>query len=349
MPTAMNGASEFVYRRPKWGRGMITDQDARFLHDLILEVRPPVAIEVGVASGCSSVHILQAMSTYLPEAEAGRIWLHAYDITARCYFDETRATGAAVAELTPHLLAHYRFTVGDVLCARQQLARLQTRFAFIDANHLHPWATADLLGLSPMLAPGAWIALHDIRLPLLERRRGTRGHGPRHLFETWPGEKRRGGTDDNIGAIRMPLDPAQVRPALSRALRRPWEIDLPASILEALAIAARPVSMVAKRDAFRILQREAARRPLYICGAGQAARTLAGELRLHDVIVTAFADRHPHALGATLDGLPIHTRTSLSRSSRPRPFLAVSGTFATQIDAELASTGWVRGEDYVVF
>jgi hypothetical protein len=346
----MSVEAQFVYRRPKWGRGMITDQDARFLHDLIVEMRPHVAIEVGVASGCSSVAILEAMATYRTDALMGDVWLHAYDIAERCYFNESKRTGAAVAELTPWHASRYRFTVGDVVIARQQLAGLEAPFAFIDGNHLHPWASADLLGLLPMMAPAAWIAVHDIRLPLLERRRGARGHGPRHLFDTWPGEKRQGGSDDNIGAIRLPDDPCQAAQWLERSFRRPWEVALPASTTSALRIKVRPVKVVPKNEALRELAKAAARqRPLYVCGAGQAARALASELQRRDLPVTAFADRQPRPQGLTIDGLPVEPREQLSRSRRPKPFMAVSGVFAIEIDAELASEGWVRGEDYVVF
>src|SRR5262245_17435611 len=48
MPTDVKERAKFVYSRPTWGRGMITEDDARFLHDLVLEIRPDVAVEVGV-------------------------------------------------------------------------------------------------------------------------------------------------------------------------------------------------------------------------------------------------------------------------------------------------------------
>jgi cephalosporin hydroxylase len=327
---------------------MVTEDDARFLHELVLELRPEVTVEVGVASGCSSVHILSAMARYRRKVD-GEIWLHAFDIAERCYFDESKATGAAVAELTPELRAHYRFTVGNVLLARQMLTGLQAPFAFIDANHLHPWAAADLVGLLPALAPGAWVAVHDIRLPLLERRKGARGHGPRHLFEQWPGEKRQGGTDDNIGAIRLPDSPADVTGWLRRTFSQPWEVTLPQEICAALAITPRPMSMISRREGLRLLQRAARRqRPLYVCGSGQAARALVGEMRHESLEVAAFLDRDV-VPGRELDGLPVRSRAQVSRSESPRPFLAVSGIYAEDIDAELNSDGWIRGEDYVVF
>lgn len=335
------------YRRPKWGRGMITADDARFLQALILEYRPQVAIEIGVASGCSSAAILDAMSQCRDDADP--IWLYAFDVAERCYFDSSHPTGAAVAELTPWNEPHYHFTVGDVLLAREHLTGMNAPFAFIDANHLHPWATADLIGLLPCLAPRAWVALHDIRLPLIERRKNSRGQGARHLFDAWPGEKRQGGSDDNIGAIRLPTDLRAVPAMLRQSLQQPWEVALPEAVCAALSIVPRPVAVVPKPQALRLIASAAAQeRPLYVCGTGQAGRALAGELRRRELSIAGFAGRDPIERGAVIDGLPVQSRQALSRAGQPRPFMAVSGLYAAEIDAELASAGWVRGTDYVV-
>lgn len=103
------------------------------------------------------------------------------------------------------------------------------------------------------------------------------------------------------------------------------------------------------RDAVGVVQRAvAARRPVYVCGASGLARGLAKWLRQQGVIVTAFVDRAPHALGATLDGLPIQPVTSLSLDDPRRPFMTVVGSSAADIDADLASAGWVRDQDYIV-
>jgi hypothetical protein len=326
---------------------MITEGDARFLHDLILDVHPSVAIELGVASGCSSAVILEAMRQ-CPNATKG-VRLHAFDITERCYFDSSHPTGDAVAELTPWNVPHYRFTVGDVLVARERLAGQNVPFAFIDANHLHPWATVDLLGLLPALAPSAWVALHDVRLPFVPGRMDTRGHGARHLFETWPGEKRQGGTDDNIGAIRLPDNLDDTRAIAQASLRQPWEVGLPTEVCAALNIKAHPIGLMPKPDALRMLAKAAARRrPLYVCGSGQAGRALVGELRRRNLTVAGFVDRDPAKQGHVVDGLRVECRRNLSLQSDPRPFMVLTGMFAPEIDAELASSGWRRGKDFVV-
>lgn len=353
----MSVHTAFVYRRPAWGQGMITLEDARFLHDLIQEARPQVAIELGVASGCSSVTILEAMRQcrdmqMMPAAgEPHRrqpVWLHAFDITPRCYFEPSQLTGAAVSELTPWNVPHYEFAVGDGLTAREHLSGRQVPMAFIDANHLHPWATADLLALLPVLTAGAWVVLHDVRLPFLTGRVDPRGHGPRRLFENWPGEKRQGGTEDNMGAIRLPDDLSDVPALVGQSLQCPWEAALPAPLGATLGIKARPIGLLPKPEAFRVLARAARRRPVYVCGSGRAGRALASELQRRHLSVTGFVDRDPARAGDIVDGLRVEYRDSLSRESQPKPFMVLAGMFATEIDLELASRGWRRGEDYVV-
>jgi len=89
-------------------------------------------------------------------------------------------------------------------------------------------------------------------------------------------------------------------------------------------------------------------RPVFVAGVDGLSRHLATLLRAHGVIVTAFVDPGPHALGATLDGLPIQPVASLSPVDPRHPFIAVAGPAATDIDIELASTGWIRDENYVV-
>jgi len=205
---------QFLYRQPHWCRETLTEDDARFLYDLVLDVRPDVAVEVGVDSGCASVHILSAMATYRQKA-LGDVWLHGFDVAEWCDADASKTTGAAVAELTPELRSHYRLMIGDVPMAQRMLTGLHATFASIDGDRLHGWAATDLAGLLPVLVPGAWIALHDIRLSSFERWNG-RGHEIGHLFDQWPGDKRRGGTEGNIGAIRLPENLDDVTRWLSR-------------------------------------------------------------------------------------------------------------------------------------
>ncbi len=341
-------SSPFVYRRPRWGRGTITNEDARFLHDLVVELRPPVVVELGVASGCSSVVLLEALARVRQHAAPEEVWLHSFDVMDRCYFDPSRPVGAAVAQLTPRLLGHWRLTIGDALRARHQLAGMAAQMAFIDANHLHPWPAADLLALMPVLAPGAWVALHDIRLPLLGLPKSN-GHGPMHLFENWPGEKRSGGTDHNIGAIRLFSDNQDIRSILGSVLKKPWEAELPPATRATLGIKAQPVvpsRLLQRRErALRTAQRAvAASRPIYIWGTGQAGRGLLALFRNKRLPVQAFVDRDPAKQGLTIEGLVVLPPNGVAPSSVPRPFITFGGSFAAEIASALDAAGWSRSD-----
>jgi hypothetical protein len=338
----------FVFRRPRWGRGTITDEDARFLHDLVLEMAPPAMVELGVASGCSSAVLLEALAKAVRQETPDGIWLHSFDVMDHCYFDPARPVGAAVAELLPHLLEHWGLTVGDALQARVQLAGRDLPLAFIDANHLHPWAAADLLALLPVLAPGAWVALHDIRLPLLGLPK-SQGHGPLHLFEQWQGPKRSGGTNDNIGAIRLPCDVREARAILEKVLESPWEAELPEATLDALGIGARPVlashSVEKRRRAVLVLRGAVDQsRPVYIWGTGQAGRGLLTFLRKRSLPVQAFVDRDPARQGQVVDGLRVCSPAEVTPAKVPRPFFVFTGTYAEEIAAALETAGWAGGD-----
>ena len=64
--------------------------------------------------------------------------------------------------------------------------------------------------------------------------------------------------------------------------------------------------------------------------------------------VSGFVDRDPARHGQLIDGLLVEPRSRLLLESDPKPFLVLSGMFATEIDAELAASGWRRGKDFVV-
>ena len=122
-------------------------------------------------------------------------------------------------------------------------------FAFIDANHKHPAPTADLLWLLPALAPGAWVALHDINLPRVaevygEYHNGEKvpwaDRGAKELFDGWPWEKISGRAigsrivGSNIGAIRIPSDVSVLD--LRMIIESPWEMVPNQSMLKVLGL-----------------------------------------------------------------------------------------------------------------
>ena len=215
---------------PAWVAGSVGIADAMMLYDAAFCLRPRLVAEIGTAAGVSACALLLALrDAGVPlRREDGLTALHTFDAQERCYFDASRAIGAAIAEMTPDLAhgatVHAGCTAAD---AGATLPARSVELAFIDADHRHPMPTADLLALAPALAPGAWVVLHDLAL---HESAGGREYGPIALYDAWPFEKFRGDRAANgkpgcanVGLIRLPDRPlvaSDVRGALERA----WEV-----------------------------------------------------------------------------------------------------------------------------
>jgi hypothetical protein len=225
------------YTPPHWVTGHISSEDAQFLGAVVEHVRPGAAVEIGVASGCSSAWMLTVMSSYQPADPGGR-WLVSYDVATRCYFNPDYPVGAAVGDVCPELRERWVLRTGDALTARHELAGLGVTLplAFIDAHHAHPWPTADLMALLPVLTPEAWVVLHDVRLPELNPQ--FQDFGALHLFREWPWERLEGDGERNIGAIRLPASRGDAADACRAILDLPWQVDLPRRIVDELQIQA---------------------------------------------------------------------------------------------------------------
>jgi len=225
------------YDPPAWAAGCISMHDAMFLYDLVRGIRPPPrrVIEVGVASGASTVLLLGAMAD---AGLGGEGVVQSFELHPYCYFDRSKPVGCLVGELAPELAGLWKLHVrGTAREAGQMFREERVSFAFIDADHRHPAPTADLLWLLPSLAPGAWVALHDVDLPNVaaahERRTGEKvmwhERGAKELFDGWPFEKIRGGTvgehcgGTNIGAICVP-EGVKAKD-LKHIVEKVWEVE----------------------------------------------------------------------------------------------------------------------------
>jgi predicted O-methyltransferase YrrM len=221
-----------MYRPPAWVRGGCSGGDVEFLLEMVMGVQPHLVLELGVASGTSSAALLFALDQ-LPASATGRM-LHSCDVRATCYFDASRSTGAAVADLYPHHRAAWHLdTDSDARRVRMSLPDGSVDLCFIDANHCHPWPLLDLLHVAPLVRPEGWVVLHDIELPRLHPQ--FQVHGPLWLFEAWPFNKIHGVAGSvNIGAVQLPRQLADLVPIARALLERGWEhapttwdIDLP--------------------------------------------------------------------------------------------------------------------------
>jgi predicted O-methyltransferase YrrM len=206
------------YARPEWAKGAIGREDAAFLFDMVAALRPRNLAEVGVASGVSTVFLSTLLSDRFPESR-----LYACDKRTTLYDNPSKPVGAFLFEVFGRVPSNLTLEPGVSSSAIRSSQRRPERFDFIflDANHDHPWPCLDLLSLLDIVQPGAWIVLHDVRLPLIVK--DNPGFGPLYLSRRWPGAKKMlGGVGANIGAIRLFEDPRQSADALMCVLELPW-------------------------------------------------------------------------------------------------------------------------------
>ncbi len=236
LPMDRSWTSRFAdtYASPSWSSGYVNHRDTLLLWDVIEAVRPRRVVEVGTASGVSAASIAAALELFCSELdEPGEpASVHTFDISAHCYFDQTRDVGSAVGEVAPDLLQrveiHPRSTAFDA-CRRHVPGQID--LAFIDGDHRHPAPTFDLLALIDALRPGAWVVLHDIEMTALgnsiDRPDWSCVTGAERLFKRWPFDKVQPGYPDaalnNIGAIRMPENRWDAVVFLLGLVVEPWE------------------------------------------------------------------------------------------------------------------------------
>lgn len=205
---------------PEWVRGATPIGDAAFLREMVTAHAPVQVLELGVAAGVSAAYLLHALDG-LPDVPGGRL-LRSCDVQPMCYFDAARATGAAVQTMYPRPRTRWLLdTNTDARRLSQSLPPGSIDLTFIDANHYHPWPLLDLLHLSVLAARGSWTILHDINLPIIAPRFAA--WGAKRLFDQWPFEKITGGSQQNIGAVRLPDDVTRLTPLAHALLEQTWE------------------------------------------------------------------------------------------------------------------------------
>lgn len=212
-----------MYRqRPAWTVASISEYDAAFFAGLVMAVKPRKVVEVGVASGWGSVMLLQALET----AGVADYQYIGVDIAERFFYDANYATGQAVGEMVPALASRYRLLTGRAIAEVAPELGGGIDFAFIDAHHMHPWATLDLLSLLPFLVPGSWVAMHDLNLCRKEDQE-HRNRGPKYLFDAWDEDRAHSiQVPTMAGAIRLGARPEEHLPLLLDVLYTPWELPV---------------------------------------------------------------------------------------------------------------------------
>lgn len=205
--------------------GAINRADAAFLFDMIMRARPRAIAEIGVASGISTAFLATLLGDRLRESR-----LYSFDAVRTLPGDPPKPVGACLFELFGELPANLTLAAGVASTEIRSWPQCPQDFdfVFLDAHHGHPWPCNDLLSILDLIVPGSWVVLHDVWLPIVNRKFQT--FGPLYLYQTWPGEKcTPSGDGTNIGAIRLFDDPADSAAALIQCCTIPWQVRLPHS------------------------------------------------------------------------------------------------------------------------
>ncbi len=222
-------------RPNRYAFGMLPPPDTFFAAACTSILNPPVAIEIGTASGFSAA-VLAKIMALRREQDGSRldgILVHTIDYKAQAPDDPTKPVGFGIALIAPELLPHIAVhPLKESSRCHELVPPGELAFAFVDGNHRHPWPLLDVLRVQQVIRDG-WILLHDIDLPgLTERARAAGeqiahfpGAGAQHVFDFWPGEKVSGG---NIGAIKTPKRQPSLRGFVEKLRGLPAEVS-PAS------------------------------------------------------------------------------------------------------------------------
>jgi predicted O-methyltransferase YrrM len=207
--------------------GNISGEDGAFLLTMIERQRPRHVLEIGIASGTSSLMMLAFLDRLGEDTR-----LTSVDAVDRYYGNPARKVGYLVPEWYGSVPDRWTVLTGcgaagldDHPALRDQALARRFDLAFIDANHAHPWPTLDVLCILPFLQPGSWVVLHDINLPLLG---DYPQFGPAHLLRGWAGQAM---IDEdpgvpNTGALKLWVSDATSVADLLPILSLPWQVAL---------------------------------------------------------------------------------------------------------------------------
>lgn len=231
---------QFVAARPKWVIGSLSHSDARFLFRTVLGARTGLVVEIGTASGFSTALTCEALRiAHQAGVIGGEFRVVSYDISPKFYADQTKRCGDAAREQLPAgMLEHIDFR-NPAMAAEvpERHGQDSVQLLFIDAAHVHPWPTLDLLACLDALSPGASVLLHDINLPVIHAR--FPHWGVKHLFDDLDLPKAVP-TDcpiPNIGRITIPADKNQLRQRLLEIVAgHEWQTEVPADYLAKLGV-----------------------------------------------------------------------------------------------------------------
>lgn len=206
-----------IARKPAWVKNEIKAIEAETIASEIQTKECKSAIEVGVASGFSSVVIFAALSK-----STATPLLYSFDLSRECYFDKEHMTGDALTEMIGSQRGYVLrtgLTSGDI---DSSMVPEPVDFVFIDASHKTPWAALDLISTSRFLAPRATIAFHDVDM-IFKKATWRNNNGSRDIYRCWIGEKYRYEGATNLGFVVYEGDREALLLSIAASLLCDWD------------------------------------------------------------------------------------------------------------------------------
>ena len=241
MSIATNSPQQIIEHSLAWWRyfpGSPTKDELEFLVESIIEKKPKLMLELGVAAGCSTVCILKTLS----QLENVSI-LHSVDSLDYYYKDDSKPVGFLVDAIDPDLKNNWILHVQNSSLDISNILNDQEKidYLFIDAGHSHPWASIDLLAVLPFLEDDAIVCFHDINLPLVYPH--IQEWGPKWLFDELRCWKRvqvpsDGFLHSNIGLIKID-DKDSIEESIKKVIHsKPWQTIIDDEHLKRLRVSA---------------------------------------------------------------------------------------------------------------
>jgi len=154
----------------------IDGHDATFIFNALVDARPAKVVEIGCASGLSTALMAKMLE------EIGPASITSYDIAHKFWMDPSKEVGYLVKKIADSSATEITLRRGKLsLDISSDFEPGSIDFAFIDANHQHPWPLIDTLAILPLMREGAYIVHHDLQL--YRDRNWTPGIGPKVLYD----------------------------------------------------------------------------------------------------------------------------------------------------------------------
>ncbi len=325
------------YNPPKWATSYIGPNDVTFITELIENKKPKDIIEIGVASGFSSLILLQALDSYVDKGH-----LHSFDILENCHFNNSYTIGFAVEELAPHLKQYWSLhTKSTAFDAGKLLNGKDINFLFIDGNHYHPWPTLDLLTLIPAMSNNTHVIFHDISEEWAHEK-GS--YGPMLIFNLWPYEKK---SQKNIGCITI-TDKKKLKSFCYDILNLKWDNHVDPHYLKKLESIQIHVH---DKEMEKFIQKiknmiSNNNKIIYILGAGNHGITTQQIFDSNGILVSGFIDSDEKKTIVS-DIIPVKQPHTLEELPN-KPLIIISSMYFEEIERYLHEIGYTKYIDYFI-